>query len=205
MPALDLWGTIRSERESLASDLTPLSDEQWETPSLAKGWTVRDVLAHMTAAARTNPPQFFSRLIGSGFSFDAYQAKGVAANLGATPSATLAGFRAVAPSRTHPPGPNDTWLGEVIVHCEDIRRPLTISHDYPMAALSEVADFYKGSNLIIGSKRRIAGLRLEATDTDWSTGSGPLVRGPMLDLLLAMTGRPVDGLSGDGVETLRSR
>jgi hypothetical protein len=71
----------------------------------------------------------------------------------------------------------------------------------------EVADFYKGSNLIIGTKRRIDGLALRATDTGWSYGAGPEVSGPMLPLLLAMAGRKgvLNELSGDGVDTLRQR
>ena len=89
----------------------------------------------------------------------------------------------------HPPGPTDTWLGEAIVHAEDIRRPLGIEHQYPTEAVVRVADFYKGSNLLIGSKNRIADLTLRATDTDWSHGTGPEVSGPILSLVMAMTGR----------------
>lgn len=63
-----------------------------------------------------------------------------------------------------------------------------------------------GSNLQIGTKKRIDGLTLKANDTEWSHGSGPEVTGPMLALLMAMTGRKVtDQLSGDGVGTLSSR
>jgi hypothetical protein len=70
-----------------------------------------------------------------------------------------------------------------------------------------VADFYKRSNLLIGSKRRIAGLTLLATDAEWSHGTGPEVAGPVLSLVMAMTGRmlALDDLTGDGVATLRSR
>jgi uncharacterized protein (TIGR03083 family) len=98
-------------------------------------------------------------------------------------------------------------LGEVIVHSEDIRRPLGIEHDYPVDALTRVADFYKGSNLVIGTKKRIAGLQLKATDVDWAHGEGPEVTGPMVSLLLAMAGRKeaVADLSGAGVQTLSSR
>ena len=113
-------------------------------------------------------------------------------------------FEAVTTSVKHPPGPVDTWLGEVVVHSEDIRRPLGIAHDYPAAALTRVADFYTGSNLIIGAKRRIAGLTLRATDVTWSHGTGPEVSGRLADLIVAMTGRSAD-LSGDGVTELRSR
>ena len=98
-------------------------------------------------------------------------------------------------------------LGEAILHGEDIRRPLGIPHSYPPEALTRVADFYKGSNLLLGSKKRITGLTLRATDVEWSTGTGPEVSGPALSLLLAMTGRRtgLDGLSGPGLATLQSR
>jgi hypothetical protein len=71
----------------------------------------------------------------------------------------------------------------------------------------QVADFFKGSNLIIGTKNRIAGLTLQATDTEWSHGTGPKVSGPMLSLVMAMTGRKVgdDELTGEGAATLRER
>ncbi len=70
-----------------------------------------------------------------------------------------------------------------------------------------MAEFYKKSNLIIGAKRRIAGLQLRATDTEWSHGSGPEVVGPLLSLLMAMTGRKaaLDSLTGEGVAILRGR
>jgi hypothetical protein len=34
-----------------------------------------------------------------------------------------------------------------------------------------------------------AGLRLSATDADWSTGTGQEVTGPLLSIILAMSGR----------------
>jgi hypothetical protein len=70
-----------------------------------------------------------------------------------------------------------------------------------------LADFYKGSNLVVGTKRRIEGLTLRATDADWSHGSGPEVSGPIMPLVMAMTGRraALDNLTGDGVATLRAR
>jgi hypothetical protein len=70
-----------------------------------------------------------------------------------------------------------------------------------------VADFYKGSNLIVGAKKRIAGLTLNATDANWSTGDGPEVSGPILSLVMVMTGRQaaLADLTGNGVTTLSSR
>ena len=204
---MDIWPTIHAERRALATDLHGVTGEQWDTSSLCTQWTVRDVLAHMTSAATLTPPAFFARLIGSGFSFDKVQEGGVAAQRGASPAETMAHFEGVLTSVKHPPGPTPTWLGETIVHSEDIRRPLGIKHAYPTEAVVTVADFFKGSNLLIGSKRRIDGLTLLATDAEWSHGTGPEVAGPILSLVMAMTGRerPLDDLTGDGVATLRSR
>jgi hypothetical protein len=64
-------------------------------------------------------------------------------------------------------------LGEAVVHGEDIRRPLGIKRIYPPEAVTRAANFLKGSNLLIGSKRRTAGLGLRANDLEWATESGP--------------------------------
>ena len=205
--ATDVWSTIHAERKALATDLGGLTDEQWATASLCDGWTVRDVLAHMTATAKVSPLNFFPKLVMAGFSLGRMQQKDIAAVRGASPADTLAAFKAVIDSTSAPPGPKDTWLGETVVHAEDIRRPLGIAHQYPPDAATRVADFYKGSNLVIGAKRRVAGLRLRATDASWSHGDGPEVAGPIVSLVMAMSGRGahVDDLSGEGVDTLRQR
>lgn len=207
MSNVDIWGVVHGERASLAEELAQLSEEQWSTTSLCPDWTVRETVAHMAATASITPATFFPKLVGSGFKFERLQAKGIAEQEGADGADTLAHFRAIVTSTKRPPGPKDTILGETIIHCEDVRRPLGFEHGYPADAVVEVADFYKGSNLILGTKRRIEGLSLRATDSAWSHGSGPEVSGPMLPLLLAMTGRKaaLDELSGDGVATLRSR
>jgi uncharacterized protein (TIGR03083 family) len=204
---MDVWPVIHDERKALAADLRGRTGEEWATPSLCGQWTVRDVLAHMTSTASLTPPAFIAKLAASGFSFNKLQESGVAANRGSSAAQTLSNFEASVTSVKHPPGPADTWLGETIVHAEDIRRPLGIEHHYPADAVVRIADFFKGSNLLIGSKRRIAGLTLGATDAEWSHGTGPEVSGPILSLVMAMTGRkrPLDDLTGDGVATLRSR
>ncbi|MQS12240.1 maleylpyruvate isomerase family mycothiol-dependent enzyme [Streptomyces kaniharaensis] len=187
----DIWGTIHTERHALLADVEDLTPGQWATPSLCTGRSVRDTLAHMAATARMTPPGFFAKLARAGFRFEVMTAREIAELTTGTPADTLAAFRAQLDSVSHPPGPVDSWLGETVVHAEDIRRPLGIARGYPMTALTRLADFYRGSNLIVGGKRRVAGLTLSATDTDWSAGSGPEVRGPMLALLLAITGRRV--------------
>jgi uncharacterized protein (TIGR03083 family) len=202
-----MWSTIADERGALAADLADLPDDRWATTSLCPEWTVQDALAHMTSTAHVTPPAFFIGLAGSGFRFETFSRKGIERWRGDGPAQTLQSFREAQHSRKHPPGPNTTWLGETIVHAEDIRRPLGIRHAYPPDAVRQALDFYKGSNALIGTKRRIDGVTLTASDSDWTHGSGPEARGPLLSLLLAATGRraALADLSGDGVAVLRSR
>jgi hypothetical protein len=53
----------------------------------------------------------------------------------------------------------------------------------------------------------VAELTLNATDMELTVGSGPLVEGPAISLLLAASGRKsvLNELSGSGVPLLRSR
>jgi uncharacterized protein (TIGR03083 family) len=203
----DMWSVVASERGALADDLAGLDEAAWDTQSLCEMWSVRDAVAHLISTAEMTPPKFLAKIAGSGFNFQKMTAKEIADKRGASPAAELKHLRAVRERTTAPPGPKTSWLGEVIVHSEDVRRPLGISRVYPMGAVVTVADFYKGSNILIGSRDRIEGVTLRATDTDWSHGFGPTAEGPMLSLLLAMTGRKavLDDLSGDGVEKLRGR
>jgi len=201
------WPLIHAEREALIADLGTLTDDQWAARSLCTDWTVRDVLGHMIATAKMTPPRFFLSMAAARFRFNNMTAKGVAAEATASPADGLANFRSHLKDTTAPPGPVEAMLGEAVIHPADIRTPLGIAHEYPEEALIRVADFYRGSNLIVGAKQRIDGLTLRATDTGWSAGSGPEVAGPHLSLILAMTGRSaaLAGLSGEGVETLKSR
>lgn len=203
----DIWPLIHAERKALAADLEGLTEAQWASPSLCTEWTIRDVVAHMTATAKMTPAKFPVKLVKSGFSLKKMQARDIAAELGGSAADTLSRFKSVLTATTSPPGPKATWLGEVLVHSEDIRRPLGISRQYPSEATTQVAQFYQGSNLIIGAKKRIAGLTLSATDTTWAHGSGAAVSGPIASIILGMTGRKagLDDLTGEGVDVLRGR
>jgi len=207
MASSEVWSMIADERKSLASDLGSLTDAQWKTASLCDGWAVRDVLGHMTATTELTPGRFFAGIVGSGFSLTKMQNKAIKRQNEGTPADTLARFTAIVDSTSHPPGPVDSWLGETVVHAEDIRRPLGIQHTYSPEALARTIAFYRKSNLIVGGKRRAEGLTLRATDTDWSAGTGPEVSGPAISLLMVVTGREAAAadLSGDGVATLRER
>ncbi len=205
--ARELWQVIHAERSALAHDLAGLRPWQWEAQSMCVRWTVREVAAHLTAMEKTTPGQFIGHLAGSGLQLNLMNAKEVLETNRGTTARLLNEYRAHLMNTTGPPWPTVLILGEIILHGQDIRRPLKMQHSFPQSAVLRVANFYQRTNLLVGARRRIAGLRLRATDADWSHGRGPEVTGPLLSLTLAMTGRTpaMDDLSGYGLDTLRSR
>ena len=202
-----VWPLIHAERAALAADLAGLTDDQWTTPSLCAGLTVREVLAHLTAGASLNPVRWMTGVIRCRFDFDAQVAMRLAEQLGATGEETLTRFRRVITSTTSPPLPTLAMLGEAVVHAEDIRRPLGIRRAYPIETLTPVAEYYARSNLPVIAKGRILGLRLTGCDGRFAAGGGLVVSGNTLALTMAMTGRSAycDDLAGDGVAALRHR
>ena len=112
-------------------------------------------------------------------------------------------LRRKADSRFTPPGLGpEAPLPDLLVHGADIRRPLGLARDVPEQRLRTALTFVttaRGGGPV--AKGRLDGSRFEATDVDWTHGSGPQVRGGAEDLLLAITGRTavLDQLGGDGV------
>lgn len=203
----DLWPLIFAERAALAEDLAALADERWDTPSLCAGLTVREVLAHLTAGASDNPLVWFAGVLRHSFDFDANVAQRLAKRLGDRPADTLEQFRAVRTSRTKAPIPVGAVLGEIVVHGEDIRRPLGIVRAHPAEVLERVARFYAGSDLMLPSATRARDLRLRAVDGSFDVGSGPEVTGPLIALIMALTGRDdyLAELGGPGLVEFAAR
>jgi uncharacterized protein (TIGR03083 family) len=203
----DAWKYIHSERASMAETWATLSSEQWSADSWCAGWSVKDVAGHVLAAAEQTPVNFFRQMAAAGFKFNVFADRD-AKRLGAlSPQELVKRLEARTTTTNHPPAPVMAMLGEIVVHGEDIRRPLGLKHESPEAALVAIANSWKNSNILIGGKRRIAGVRLIATDIEWSHGDGPVVSGAMIALVLAMTGRKGAhrDLSGEGLAVLAAR
>lgn len=196
-----------SERAALAEDLAALDESQWASQSLCEQWTVEEVVAHLTAAASIGPWRWMRSVFGARFDFDEHNARRLAEHRGATPAETLDRFRTIITSSTAPFGHPAAWLGEVIVHAQDIRHPLGLPGRPSIAAATEVAEFYASRNFTVNSRSTIEGLRVEATDGPFATGAGPLVSGSTIALVMAMAGRAeyCDELEGAGAAILRSR
>jgi len=205
----EYWQLIAAERLSLAELLDGLSPAEWETPSLCEGWRVRDVAAHVAL-----PPQVpgLPRLLA-----EAVRARGsyhrlnhdLAVRHAARPVQQIAAeLREHAHSRRLPVVTNyRNVLLDVLVHGQDIAIPLGRTRSMPLEAALVSAERLWTMGWPFWSRRRLRGVRVSATDVDWSAGRGAAVEGPIAAVLLLLTGRPAafEQLSGDGVAELAAR
>jgi uncharacterized protein (TIGR03083 family) len=204
--AMEIADAVRDEMLDLAHRLADLNDEQWNSPSLCTEWRIRDVLAHVTAGAEGafGVGAIFGGMLHHGFNYNRWVAADGKARGQQDPEVMLNALRTAATTGNAHGGARS--LAHVLIHGQDMCRPLGITRDLPEDHLRPVADFVETS-FIFRAKKRIAGLKLTATDMDWSSGQGPEVRGPAEALVMMMAGRSValDDLSGEGKAALAVR
>ena len=201
----EIWRTVHAERRRLAADLSGLRDEQWAAASLCPGWDIHDVLAHLVDTARTSRLSFVRDLVAARMDFDRANEKGIAREKRPDPRHTLDALTQAAELTRTPPANLATRLVEAIVHGEDIRRPLGMPNSYPRPAIAQALTYQLRTPVSFGGGRdRVAGLRLVDRATGAAWGQGDEVEADALDLLLAVSGRPVapGSLAGSGAERL---
>jgi uncharacterized protein (TIGR03083 family) len=203
----DFMPMVHAERAALGDYLDSLTPEQWSAPTWCDKWNVQELVAHLTAAGNITAPHFFAGFVKAGFNFDKTVDADLRKYAAGTPANVKARYDAIITSNRRPPGPAYVALGEVMVHGEDIQRALGTKGEHPEDHLVTLAELYKKTGGPLRAKKRIAGLKLQATDVDWSTGEGPEVTGPCMSLILGMVGRihALDDCEGAGVEALRAR
>ncbi|TSI15930.1 maleylpyruvate isomerase family mycothiol-dependent enzyme [Brevibacterium aurantiacum] len=203
----EYWTHIHAERARLLSLLDGLAADQWQAQSLCSDWSVEQVVAHLSAAVKTGRWAWIRSIVAAGFNPAKHNARLLSRYRGRNSEETLAIFRdsttlTVAPTRDYP-----AFLGEVIVHGQDIAEPRGLSLVPDRAALLEVARYFAQKDFAVNSRTLVTGLSLEAEDADFESGSGPLVTGNLLELVMTMAGRPTFAVSlrGEGAEELRHR
>jgi uncharacterized protein (TIGR03083 family) len=201
----DVWRTIDTERAGLADLLDDLSPAEWATPSLCTGWRVRDVAAHLTLA-QMGPWPATVAAVRAGGSFDR-MIRDTALRLGPLPDGEYGRrIRAMVGSRRRAPFVSPVEpLTDVLVHGQDIALPLGRTRPVPPAAAATSAARVWATGFPFRARRRLAGLRVVATDSGWSAGEGARVEGTTGDLLLLLTGRTAAALprlTGEGVHLL---
>lgn len=194
------------EFAALVDDLSALDPQQWRLTTLCADWDVEEVVAHLGAAATMTRSGWIRSMVAARFNGDVHNRRRLEEFRCATPPGTLERFRHVE-AITPPVKSSPAGLGEVIVHAEDIRKPLGLQHTPDAAGLLAVARFFAAKNFAANSRTLVRGLGLRATDADFQEGTGPEVRGPLLPLVMVMAGRRafLRDLSGDGVPELRRR
>ena len=206
----DVWAAVADERVRLADELATLAPADWEVASPCAGWRARDVVGHLVHLAEGT----YGRLAvdmarrGRGVFPNRMLDAMAKATARAEPAELTERLRAAAGGRFRAPGaPPAAALAELVVHGEDIRRPLgRPAPERAPESLVPLLALYRRVGVYF-TRAGSRGVRLVATDADWSAGSGPEVRGPALALLLAMAGRtPAPGeLTGEAAGTLPAR
>lgn len=206
---MTIWDDIADERRGLADELERLTAEQWAASSLCEGWTVKATAAHLTTVFHTSMPMFFLKIAASG-SFDKASRKMALREARDRSTSDIIGeLRANAEHRFTPPGFGpEAPLSDVVMHGQDIRRPLGLDREIPEHRATTILELLMSKKgAFARPKGGIDGLRFEATDIAWSSGSGSTVSGPAEALLMSIGGRRValDDLSGDGLDAFRAR
>jgi uncharacterized protein (TIGR03083 family) len=178
------------------------TDDQWQTPSLCPGWTVRDVVEHL--AYHTHRSGLKEEL----GNLEKTTAMMVVREDAASRDGLLRWF-------SSPPAPGEResrgTLAELVIHQQDMRRPLGLARHFPEDVLRSSLDLCttrKGNIFVIDRRFRLGrGLRLVTTDLEWTTGNGPEVRGTAEAVLMAIAGRRtvLSDLEGDGVKAIDRR
>lgn len=202
-----VWGHVRAEREALVKTLRELSEDEWEHPSLCAGWTIREVAAHITASPQVRFADFPVMLVRGGFSYNRMILRDGQRRGRAPIAQIVADHERLAGVRRHPPmlTPLEP-LTDILVHTQDIVRPLGRDYTAPTEAILLAADRARRMALFLGSRRIIRNVRMVATDADWVRGDGPTIEAPMQELLMVCAGRAPDLalVRGDGLELLRA-
>ena len=201
------WAVIAEQRRVLADLLGGLGPEEWEHPSLCAEWRVKDVAAHV---ALTPQSPRLVRILGMAVrargDFDAVNRDLAVAHADRRPAEIVAELRDLAESRRKPAITTlDNLLFDTLVHVQDIAAPLGRAVVTPLDATLEGAQRVWRMGWPFWARRRLRGLRLVATDVDWSAGTGAEVRGPIRAMLLLLTGRTeaaLPHLGGPGAERL---
>lgn len=199
---------VDRERQALIAVLEQVDDARWDTPSLCAGWSVRDAVVHLLMPYELSVPRFLGELAAARFSFDA-MADDWARRDPRSHREILDALRATAHGSFRVPGaPAEAPLSHLVIHLEDIYRPLGITSRTSPRSAEVVLHQMTGPRF-----RRslppglLDGLALSATDADWTSGGGAPVVGTASALIATLAGRTaaLDELSGDGAARVRER
>ncbi|MDX6744486.1 maleylpyruvate isomerase family mycothiol-dependent enzyme [Actinocorallia sp. A-T 12471] len=205
MDDAEIWRHIDAERASLADFLDALTPAQWATPSLCEGWTVREVAAHLTAGPTARLGDVLAGVVRARGNFDRF-VDATARRDARKPTAEItATLRASSGSRRLALGQRLSYaLLDILIHGQDIARPLGVARPMPLEAARFSTDTVYRMGFPFHARKRLKNVRLVATDIPWTAGQGPEATAPIASLLLLASGRrsAVADLTGPGTALL---
>jgi uncharacterized protein (TIGR03083 family) len=188
----ELQPVVAAEFLTLADLLGSATQAQWDTPSLCAGWRVREVIAHMTMAARYPEDKFMAELRRCEFDFGRLSNEIASRDAGLPTSELLANLRSEVMQHWTPPGGGyHGALNHVVIHGLDVTVPLGVPRRSPDDTIRIVLDDLTTGGVHQHFGTSIEGRSLQATDLDWSYGSGPALHGKAEDLALLLCSRTV--------------
>jgi len=188
----DLQAPVAAQFLALAGLLSTATDTTWDTESLCAGWRVREVVAHMTMPARYSEGEFMAELERCGYDFTRLSNE-IASRDAELPTAQLvADLRSnMLHHWTPPEGGYHGALNHAVIHGLDVTVPLGETRFVPDDTIRVVLDDLTQGGAHEHFGIDIEGRLFEASDLDWSHGSGQPLRGAAEDLALVMCGRTV--------------
>ncbi|OMC28952.1 hypothetical protein A5740_19125 [Mycobacterium sp. GA-1841] len=190
MDSQAIWRTVDEQRAQLADLLDTLDADQWATPSLCQGWTVRDVAVHLTHTQLTRA-EMVRAVLRSGFRFDA-MVRRLALEDSAGPPTITARLRSMVGSRKRPPMTKEIDpLMDLLIHTQDICAPLGIDRPMPTEAASAVAKHLWHMKFPFAPQRDLPGYHFVATDADFAVGPswGARREAPIQDIVMMFARR----------------
>ena len=208
MGRVEIDALVEAERSALVKTLEGLDDVGWNSASLCRGWRVRDVVAHLLMPYELSLPRFLAAIAGARFSFDR-MADRWARRDARSPRQLVEALRATTHGSFGVPGaPAEAPLSHLVIHLEDIYRPLGLAHDLDPRSAEIVLEQMTGPRFRASSVPGLLdGVALAASDTAWRSGTGAPVVGSSSALIATLAGRTaaLDELSGDGARLVRAR
>jgi uncharacterized protein (TIGR03083 family) len=185
----DIQTFVAPTYDGLADLLTAAPPEAWDAPSLCEGWKVRHVIAHVTMPVRFTPEQFAAEMAAAGGDFTEFCNTVVERDASLPLVDQLDALRSKQLHEWQPLGGGTAdALRHAVIHSLDVTVALDRSAVAPNDAVLAVLDQLAATNgTLFGVD--LTEVRLEATDTDWSWGSGEAVRADSGLLVALLSGR----------------